>query len=317
MKKIFTVTLIFLIGTSLIFSFSATAQENIVPSWIKNTANFWVNGGVSDTEFINSIKFLIESEIVVIETEKSIDDKGDFHITYKENSNTPFLNSSRDWLINNGYLELQTDFLNELFRLPHDVEILAMECNEANMFYDWELKQIILCYEFIDQVYVDFIVYYENNPDLLVTVNDIDIMTYDVLDFVFYHEVGHVLVDVYGLPVTGLEENAVDQFATMSMFFYEYEPDTNVIIGQDVLYNVGTWFFIQTQNNYEQAYWDTHNLDIQRFYNISCYSYGQNPIYNQDLIDEGWLPDERATNCEYEYSMLVNSWNELLEPYYQ
>jgi len=317
LKKIFAITLFFLIGISLIFSFSAEAQENIVPSWIKNTTSFWVDGEVSDTEFINAVKFLIESEILVIETESLIDDQGDFYITYKENPNTPFENSSRDWLISNEYLELQTEFLNELFRLPYDVEILAMECDEANMFYDWELKQIILCYEFIDQVYVDFTAYYEDNPDLHVTDDDITVMIYDVMDFIFYHEVGHALADVYELPITGLEENAVDQFATMSMFFYEYEPDADVITGQDILYNVGTWFFIQTQNNYERIYWDTHNLDIQRFYNISCYSYGQNPDYNQDLIDEGWLPEDRAINCEYEYITLIDSWNKLLEPYYQ
>ena len=63
--------------------------------------------------------------------------------------------------------------------------------------------------------------------------------------------------------------------------------------------------------------WDIHNLDIQRFYNITCYAYGHTPEYNQDLIYEGWLPKERASNCEYEYNVLVNSWNELLSPYYK
>ena len=148
-------------------------------------------------------------------------------------------------------MEIQRDFLNELFILPYDVEILATECGDANMFYDWQLKQIILCYEFIDEVYVDFIDYYEINSDISVTEDDIAIMTYDVIDFIFYHEVGHVLVDVYELPITELEENAVDQFATLSMFFYEDEPDADFIIGQDILYNVGTWFFIQTQNQDE------------------------------------------------------------------
>ena len=128
---------------------------------------------------------------------------------------------------------------------------------------------------------------------------------------------GHALVDVYELPITGLEENVVDQFATLSVFFYEEELDADFIIGQDILYNVGTWFFIQTQNQDEHVYWDIHNLDIQRFYNISCYAYGHSPEYNQDLIYEGWLPKERASNCEYEYHVLVNSWNELLNPYYK
>ena len=315
-KEIFSVVIV-LIAIGFISSLSVHAQENLVPSWIKDTADFWANGHISDMEFINSMKFLVENEIVEFSTKKPIDDKGNFHITYEENPSTMFDYSTKDWLMDNEYLESQADFLNEVFRLPHDVEILATECKEANMFYDWESKQVILCYEFVDQVYVDFVTYYESNPEVHVTEDEIDIMTYDVMDFVFYHEVGHALVDVYDLPITGLEENAVDQFAAMSMFFYEDDPDSEVIIGQDILYNVGTWFLIQTQNDAEYVYWDTHNLDIQRFYNISCYSFGQNPEYNQDLIYEGWLPEERAVNCEHEYYLLFKSWNTLLEPYYQ
>ena len=35
------------------------------------------------------------------------------------------------------------------------------------------------------------------------------------------------------------------------------------------------------------------------------------------LIFEGWLPEEQAINCEYEYSLLINFWTELLDPYYK
>ena len=127
-----------------------------------------------------------------------------------ENLNTPFESSSRDWLISTEYLEIQMDFLNELFSLPYDIEIFAKECGDANMFYDWELKQIILCYEFIDGAHVDFIEYYETNSDVSVTEDDIAIMTHDVIDFIFYHEVGHALMNIYELPITGLEENIAD-----------------------------------------------------------------------------------------------------------
>ncbi|WP_316505395.1 DUF4344 domain-containing metallopeptidase [Nitrosopumilus sp.] len=255
--------------------------------------------------------------MLIIDAEKPIDDKGDFYIPCLDNSHTPFENSSKDWLVSTEYLELQREFLNELFNLPYNIEILAMECGETNMFYDWDIKQIILCYEFVDQVYYDFTTYYENNPDPAVTEDDILIMTYDVVDFIFFHEVGHALIDVYELPITGLEENIADQFATLSVFFYEDDPNSKFIISQDILYNVGTWFFIQTNYNYEQAYWDVHNLAIQRFYNISCYAYGNSPEYNEDLIIEGWLSQERASNCEYEHSLLTKSWSELLKPYYK
>ena len=50
-------------------------------------------------------------------------------------------------------------------------------------------------------------------------------------------------------------------------------------------------------------------------YNISCYAYGADPEYNQDLIDEGWLPEERAANCEYEYYQIDYSWSYLLDSF--
>ena len=40
--------------------------NKVVPSWIKNTAGWWAQGTVSDDEFVNSIKFLIEKGIIKV-----------------------------------------------------------------------------------------------------------------------------------------------------------------------------------------------------------------------------------------------------------
>jgi len=59
-----------IIATVLIASFmafnSVSAQEKSVPSWIKNTAGFWVDGSVSDTEFLNAIEFLVNGGIIQV-----------------------------------------------------------------------------------------------------------------------------------------------------------------------------------------------------------------------------------------------------------
>ncbi len=140
-------------------------------------------------------------------------------------------------------------------------------------------------------------------------------MTLDVIDFIFYHELGHALIDLYQLPITGLEENAVDQFAILFILLAENKGDYDGILGQDILYNVGTWFLIQSEIHSQSFYSDVHNLDIQRFYNISCYAYGHNPEYNQDLIEEGFLPIERSINCNGEYEQISSSWETILYPY--
>ncbi len=38
-----------------------------VPSWFRNTSHWWSNDLISQQEFINSIKFLIEKDIILIE----------------------------------------------------------------------------------------------------------------------------------------------------------------------------------------------------------------------------------------------------------
>ena len=141
----------------------------------------------------------------------------------------------------------------------------------------------------------------------------------DVYDLFVGHEVGHALIDVYQLPVTGLEENVADQFASL-MLSYTYDESTgDYSIGQDMLYNVGTWFWISNElysvNPDDYPFWDTHNLDIQRFYNISCYAYGSDPQYNQDLVDEGYLPEDRAYWCEEEYLVMERAWSFLLKDF--
>ena len=65
----FIITLLaVLITVSLIVN---SAQAEVVPDWIKNTAKWWVEGKITETEFLNAIKFLIEKNIIVIESKET------------------------------------------------------------------------------------------------------------------------------------------------------------------------------------------------------------------------------------------------------
>jgi len=67
LKKLYLYASI-IVTTSIIFSFTASAYEDLIPEWIKNTAKWWSEGSISDTEFINAMKFLIENDILVVES---------------------------------------------------------------------------------------------------------------------------------------------------------------------------------------------------------------------------------------------------------
>ncbi|MFB5645379.1 MAG: phosphate/phosphite/phosphonate ABC transporter substrate-binding protein [Nitrosopumilaceae archaeon] len=55
------------------FTQNVSAESNSVPSWIKNTASFWVDGNVSDTEFLNAMEFLIGEGIIQVPGESKPD----------------------------------------------------------------------------------------------------------------------------------------------------------------------------------------------------------------------------------------------------
>ena len=53
----------------LLISFSANfASAEPVPDWVKNTALWYGEGVISEAEFLNMIKFLIENNVIIIET---------------------------------------------------------------------------------------------------------------------------------------------------------------------------------------------------------------------------------------------------------
>lgn len=41
-------------------------SAELVPEWVKNTAKWYAEGKISETEFINAIKFLVENNIIVL-----------------------------------------------------------------------------------------------------------------------------------------------------------------------------------------------------------------------------------------------------------
>jgi len=68
--KISILTTVFSI---LLVSFTANqAAAESVPEWVKNNALWYGQGDISETEFLNAIKFLIESGVIVIESAEEV-----------------------------------------------------------------------------------------------------------------------------------------------------------------------------------------------------------------------------------------------------
>lgn len=98
------------------------------------------------------------------------------------------------------------DDLNGALKLPKSLGLRYAECGEANAFYDPETRTISLCFELIEQLAEDFGRHLDDDDELATAVAGAYI-------FIALHEVGHALVDVLELPITGREEDAVDQLS--------------------------------------------------------------------------------------------------------
>jgi hypothetical protein len=45
---------------------SGNISEDEIPDWIRNNAHWWSQNLISEDEFVNSLKFLIQNGIIII-----------------------------------------------------------------------------------------------------------------------------------------------------------------------------------------------------------------------------------------------------------
>lgn len=192
--------------------------------------------------------------------------------------------------------------LNEVLRLPAAVRLRYAECGEANAFYDPAEKRITLCFELVEQIAEDFGAQLDDDAELADAVNG-------AVRFIVLHEVGHALVDVLKVPVTGREEDAVDQLSAWLLIGDE--------AGDNAVLSAAAAFSLNGQARGEAGEGDfagEHSLDEQRYFSMVCWVYGRDPQRHADLVEASGLPATRAAGCVEEYARLDASWRRLLQP---
>jgi hypothetical protein len=187
--------------------------------------------------------------------------------------------------------------MSDVFNLPRNVGIVTMECGVSNAFYDPSTASMHLCYELMDQMINTFTNAGYKDPGYLAGF---------AFWYIFYHELGHALINIYDLDVLAAEEDVADNFATLMSIWGG---------GTDTAINAAVWWKLTATQANETAFADVHSLNQQRFYNILCLVYGSDPDQFSALVKDGYLPESRASNCPYEYSQATKSWGKQLSPY--
>lgn len=237
-----------------------------------------------------------------VKTRGNIVDRGDFKVGFSPATRRANPKKAMPRDVAEALLEI-TDPLNEILALPYDVYLNFDKCGEPNAFYDPETKEITMCYEFLDD-------FQESFKRISKNQTEIDDMADGAMAVFLFHELGHCLIDVWDLPTTGREEDAVDQLA-MFILLDGTPEGVQMVLSAAIYFGLAS----EDRDNDELAFWDEHSLDQQRFYDMLCLTYGSNPSKNKKLLGEDGLPVERAERCPAEFEKVDRTWRKLLAPY--
>ncbi|MEE1736915.1 DUF4344 domain-containing metallopeptidase [Streptomyces sp. BE147] len=246
----------------------------------------------------------------------AVQGSGHLVVTY-EKGKTAADRQTEAFLKENKVLEGVAEYVDELIALPYDVPLRGRSCGTPNAFWSPETKDISYCYEFLEALKPVY-----QKQDTTGTTEqraaEVDSDLVGLTNGVLLHELGHGLVAMYELPITGKEEDAVDQLSTLLLTTGD---KTHVNYAISTINAWGGLAEAETKGRLPiDNYADEHSLSVQRYYNWACWLYGSDPDAYQSLVEtpdnpDGALPQERAERCPQEFSQIAGSWGTLLDPY--
>ena len=215
-----------------------------------------------------------------------------------EDASDSYHTQIKEWLELNEHKVINPVAITDYLVLPYEnIPVSFSMCGEENAFYYPATSSITMCYELAAHYLNEFRNIHEDSDHLSASV-------FGALHWVFLHEMGHALIDIYDIPITGKEEDSADQFATHMVLQEEMGLDT--LLSMVYLYG---------SSESSSLEWGVHSSDKQRYYNILCTVYGSDPVEFEFLVEDGILPERRAVYCPDEYDKTISSWTRLLADY--
>lgn len=221
---------------------------------------------------------------------------GQVSISYKETKEGEKI---RTWLEKTMVIEEVVELINKEVNIEEEINIEVGRV--GGPYYDPNERVISLPYGFIIEVSKRF------KRDF----NNWEIYTEDNIRHTLYHEIGHALIDILGIPVLGKEEDAVDDFGILMLILTKED-------GADMGISVAELFFMEGEDIEEygvEEFMDVHSLDEQRAYRSLCMVYGSDPLANEDIARDLELDQGQRDECIEVYSTQVYNWLFLLEPH--
>jgi hypothetical protein len=194
---------------------------------------------------------------------------------------------------------------SQRFVLPTNLRIQAVR-GFVGPNYDPSTKTVTLSYGF-----VDYIASILRRNDPKITDDDLGGQIAAIDAFILVHELGHAFSDVFQLPLTGREEDSVDQLATVFLV-------GGVNNGAQYAIQAARFFrllFDDRKALKQSDYWDEHSLSIQRAYDIACLVAGSSEENFNGVRSLGILGRSRLQRCPSEWTKIEGAWQTLLKPH--
>jgi hypothetical protein len=203
------------------------------------------------------------------------------------------------------FLEKLQEFLSP-FQLPRILLVKAEGC-DGNPDASYENDMIVVCYEYIDQLWKAIPL--ETTP---AGVTAVDALVGPLFDTCL-HEFAHAMFDMLQVPVLGREEDAADQVSAYIMLHLGKIEARRLIGGTAYAYKIEV--DAATAPPALKQFADAHGTPAQRFYNLLCIAYGADAQLFGDMVEEAHLPKERADDCKDEYLQVALAYEKLIGPH--
>jgi Putative metallopeptidase len=202
-------------------------------------------------------------------------------------------------------LEKIRDLLSSL-RLPHRLLLQTRDCDGISNAWSNE-DSVTVCYEYLNDIW-------KNAPAQTTPtgIAPIDTLIGPLLD-VFLHEAAHAIFASLQIPLLGREEDAADQFSTYMMLKFDKDEARRLILGSAYQYKGD--MASPTITIQQQKFADEHGTPAQRFFNLLCTTYGSDPKLFADVVEKGFLPEDRVVGCQREHAQLAHAFATLIGPH--
>jgi Putative metallopeptidase len=202
-------------------------------------------------------------------------------------------------------LENLQEFLSP-FKLPRTLKIELAGCDgEADARYFEDV--ITVCYEYLDELW-------RNMPRKVTAsgVAPIDTILGPLIDTTL-HEFAHALFDMLKVPVFGREEDAADQVAAYIYLHLGKAEARRLIMATRHAYMTEVKGSDGPPTLAEFS--EEHGTPAQRMFNLLCIAYGADPKLFGDVVSKGYLPRQRAEQCQDEYEQIQDAFNAAISPH--